>query len=222
MERGRLLVAAPLLSDPNFERTVVLIVEHDVDGTVGLVLNRPSSIQAVQAVASWVVVTSLSPPAVIFGGGPVAPDVAIGLGRVRQQPPLVGDIGLVDLGREPDQPAASDEFGRSGRPVGAGGSGQTGDPVDGGDPAGRTGLGGRIAPGGEVGPDRPLRLFAGYAGWGPSQLSDELDAGAWYVVDAEESDVLSPQPSMLWRQVLRRQRSALRLLAAFPSDPSSN
>jgi len=195
VERGRLLVAAPLLSDPNFERTVVLIVEHDGDGTVGLVLNRPSSIPVVEAVASWVVVTSLAPPAVIFGGGPVAPDVAMGLGRVRHQPPLVGDVGLVDLGAQPGQPPASDEPGRSGRPA---------------------------RPGGEGDPDHPMRLFAGYAGWGPSQLSDELDAGAWYVVDAEESDVLSPQPSVLWRQVLRRQRSALRMLAAFPPDPSNN
>ena len=42
---GRLLVATPLLGDPNFRRTVVLIVEHeDVQGTLGVVLNRPTAI----------------------------------------------------------------------------------------------------------------------------------------------------------------------------------
>ena len=40
---GKLLVATPDLIDPNFFRTVVLVVEHDdVEGTLGLVLNRPS------------------------------------------------------------------------------------------------------------------------------------------------------------------------------------
>ena len=40
--RGQLLVAAPALSDPNFERTVVLVTEHTSDGAMGLVLNRPT------------------------------------------------------------------------------------------------------------------------------------------------------------------------------------
>jgi putative transcriptional regulator len=40
--RGYLLVAAPSLLDPNFNRTVVFIVEHSDQGTLGLVLNRPS------------------------------------------------------------------------------------------------------------------------------------------------------------------------------------
>ena len=40
--RGRLIIASPLLQDPNFDRTVVLITEHDEEGAMGLVLNRPS------------------------------------------------------------------------------------------------------------------------------------------------------------------------------------
>src|SRR5438045_9753914 len=40
--RARLLVATPVLGDPNFDRTVVLILEHTPEGVVGLVLNRPS------------------------------------------------------------------------------------------------------------------------------------------------------------------------------------
>ena len=42
---GHLLVASPDLLDPNFHRTVVLIVEHSAQGTLGLVLNRPSDMQ---------------------------------------------------------------------------------------------------------------------------------------------------------------------------------
>ena len=40
--RAQLLVATPALGDPNFDRTVVLMLEHTPEGAVGLVLNRPS------------------------------------------------------------------------------------------------------------------------------------------------------------------------------------
>ncbi len=52
-ERGRLLVAAPSLSDPNFFRTVVLLLAHDGGGALGVVLNRPSDIPVAEVVPSW-------------------------------------------------------------------------------------------------------------------------------------------------------------------------
>lgn len=67
-----------------------------------------------------------------------------------------------------------------------------------------------------------LRIFAGYAGWGPGQLEDELSEGAWYVVESEPGDVSSPSPETLWREVLRRQRSELAMVATYPDDPSLN
>ncbi|MEV0503823.1 YqgE/AlgH family protein, partial [Streptomyces spectabilis] len=67
-----------------------------------------------------------------------------------------------------------------------------------------------------------LRIFAGYAGWGPGQLEDELVEGAWYVVESEPGDVSSPDPERLWRSVLRRQRSELAMVATYPDDPSLN
>jgi len=48
--RGQLLVAAPVLSDPNFHRTVVLIAEHGEEGAMGLVLNRPTETSVGDAV----------------------------------------------------------------------------------------------------------------------------------------------------------------------------
>lgn len=42
IEKGNLLVAEPFMKDPNFKRTVILITEHDNEGTLGLVLNKPS------------------------------------------------------------------------------------------------------------------------------------------------------------------------------------
>jgi len=47
--KGRLLVAVPSLFDPNFRKTVVLICQHDADGALGVVLNRPLSVSIDQA-----------------------------------------------------------------------------------------------------------------------------------------------------------------------------
>ena len=52
--RGRLLVATPLLGDPNFERTVIFMLEDNDDGALGLVLNRPSPLEVDRAVAGLV------------------------------------------------------------------------------------------------------------------------------------------------------------------------
>jgi putative transcriptional regulator len=79
---------------------------------------------------------------------------------------------------------------------------------------------------GEIGDVRDgvdrLRVFAGYAGWGPGQLETELEQGSWYVVDADPEDALTSMPGALWRFVLRRQSGKLALVANFPADPSMN
>lgn len=67
-----------------------------------------------------------------------------------------------------------------------------------------------------------LRIFAGYAGWSPGQLEEEVVTGSWYVVDSESSDAFTTRPDDLWRRVLRRQRDPLRWVAWFPADPLMN
>lgn len=67
--RGQLLIAGPTLIDPNFARTVVLIVEHSEAGALGLVLNRPSETTVGEAVAALDELVDLSEP--LFIGGPV-------------------------------------------------------------------------------------------------------------------------------------------------------
>lgn len=177
---GSLLVATPVLGDPNFDRTVVLVLEHGDDGAVGLVLNRPSDTSVGEPLPEWDDVAAF--PSVIFVGGPVAQTAVIGLARGAVESsegwrPLVGGVGIVDLGTSPEHTATHIE---------------------------------------------QLRLFAGYAGWGEGQLEGEIDAGAWFVVDALPDDVLSPDPERLWTAVLRRQRGRLALFAHFPDDPSAN
>jgi putative transcriptional regulator len=67
-----------------------------------------------------------------------------------------------------------------------------------------------------------MRFFAGYSGWGAGQLEDELEENAWLVVDLLPADVFAPDPTEMWRTVLRRQAGRVSLLADFPLDPSMN
>ena len=69
---------------------------------------------------------------------------------------------------------------------------------------------------------RGVRVFAGYAGWGPGQLEDELTEGAWIVVAARGSDVFTNAPDTLWSDVLRREGGPLAILALLPDDPRVN
>ncbi|MGY0067640.1 YqgE/AlgH family protein [Streptomyces sp. QTS137] len=184
---GRLLVATPALADPNFDRAVVLLLDHDEEGSLGVVLNRPTPVGVGDILEGWADLAG--EPGVVFQGGPVSLDSALGVavvpggtGTGATAAPLgwrqvYGAIGLVDLEAPPELLAAA--------------------------------LG-------------SLRIFAGYAGWGPGQLEDELAEGAWYVVESEPGDISSPAPERLWREVLRRQRGELAMVATYPDDPSLN
>ncbi len=89
--RGQLLVAAPSLLDPNFERTVVLIAEHTEEGAMGLVLNRVSETSVAEAVPE---LESLAGEQPVHVGGPVAPSSVVILGDYEDP----DDAGLVVTG----------------------------------------------------------------------------------------------------------------------------
>jgi putative transcriptional regulator len=74
--RGQLLLAAPALKDPNFDRAVVFIAEHSEDGAMGLVLNRPSDAPVAEAIPDleWVADSGAE---IVYVGGPVAPNGVI-------------------------------------------------------------------------------------------------------------------------------------------------
>jgi len=97
---GHLLVASPALNDPNFAHTVVLVCAHDEDeGALGVVLNRPTALALTEHLPEWS--SAAATPAVLFIGGPVQIDVALGLGTrvgpIEDWVDVVGDAGLVDL-----------------------------------------------------------------------------------------------------------------------------
>ena len=73
-----------------------------------------------------------------------------------------------------------------------------------------------------VGATKRVRVFAGYAGWGPGQLEAELDEPSWIVEQAREEDVFADDAAELWRVVLRRKGGQFALIARMPDDPSVN
>ena len=104
--RGRLLVATPLLIDPNFWRTVVLLLQHDEEGSIGLVLNRPTLERVETHIPDWGPVAAK--PGIVHFGGPVDPRVAIGLATGHDgESTGVPGLSLVDLEASPGpEPAA--------------------------------------------------------------------------------------------------------------------
>ena len=170
-----------MLLDENFWRTVVLIVEHGQEWTLGVVLNRQTEADPLGPLPAWA--DYVARPASLFIGGPVQPEVAVGLARSRDRlahpswTAVMRGVGLLDLSLSPL------EYG--------------------------TGI-------------EQVRVFAGYAGWGSGQLTEELEEPSWFVVDGLEDDVFTGRPETLWSDVLRRQRHELALYATFPIDPTAN
>jgi putative transcriptional regulator len=108
--RGRLIVAAPPLVDPNFDRTVVLLLEHGDDGALGIVLNRASEVTVADVFPEWHEL--VAPPETVFVGGPVSTDAVIALARRRHVNiagfvQVLDDLGTIDLADDPLEIGAS-------------------------------------------------------------------------------------------------------------------
>ena len=88
-EKGRLLISEPFLPDPNFERTVVLLCEHNEEGSFGFVINKPSILKLSE------VMEDMRQDDVVFVGGPVQQDTLHFLHRnttIENAVKICGDI----------------------------------------------------------------------------------------------------------------------------------
>ena len=175
--QGQLLVSSPALVDPNFRKTVVLIAHHDDEGAMGLVLSRPSSVSAAEAVPALDGLFGAADP--VFVGGPVQPDAFMALAEFEDvgdaAAPIFGHVGFMPAEAEPDELSVL-----------------------------------------------RIRLFAGYAGWGPGQLEAELDEPSWIVVAAQAGDPFADDPDDLWRTVVQRKGGRFSLMESMPFDPWLN
>ncbi|MCX6386711.1 MAG: YqgE/AlgH family protein [Solirubrobacterales bacterium] len=177
--RGQLLIATPVLQDPNFQRTVVLIAEHNSEGAMGIVLNRPSEAPVSDATPELEPFVDYG--AAVHEGGPVQPTAVVVLAEFVQPEPetvlLIDTVGFLPAGVDLD-----DLLGNTVR----------------------------------------ARVFAGYAGWGPGQLEQEIDREDWILGEPLAHEVFTDNPEDLWSESLERKGGAYALLARMPDDPSLN
>jgi putative transcriptional regulator len=105
---GWLLVATPRLTDPHFRRSVVYVIAHNAQGTIGVVINRPSETAVHTVLTQWG--PTASRPPVVYVGGPVQTDAAMAMGVLRDSSegatlPFVehvaGSVVLVNLDTDP-------------------------------------------------------------------------------------------------------------------------
>ena len=169
-----LLVAMPSMLDSNFSRTVMLLAEHNSEGAVGFVLNRPSTVP-LKAMIN-VIDRDVSPAIPAWYGGPVDTGTAIIL---HSRKPADGDteigqdIFLSTSGRVLD--SLIDESERTIKERATG----------------------------ELIHDilNPYRFLVGYAGWGPGQLDDEIRAGAWLLHPIDRELIFNTPWSEMWSKI---------------------
>jgi len=173
-----LLVAMPQLEDRNFQRTVVLLIEHSNEGAMGLVLNRggdlPVSDLCDQLQLEW----TGDPETCTRWGGPVEQNT--GWMLFSSPPP---DEGTTMYG-----PDVSEDDYQGAKRV-----------MDG------LYFGFSLETLRDLNVELPehFRLFLGYAGWGPGQLEQEMARGDWIVAPAQPECVFGAEDEDLWTRVLQ-------------------
>jgi putative transcriptional regulator len=168
-----MLIAAPPLGDPNFDRTVVLIAIHSEEGALGFVVNRaaPMTLGELLAMAGYgdAGITDSSP---VYLGGPVQPSSGW---IVCVDPALSAeDSGVIPVGdrvRVTSSKAAFEALVRDVETLAG----------DGADPKRRM-------------------VMLGYSGWGPGQIEGEIAAGAWLPVPLDEAVLFDVAPSERWEK----------------------
>jgi putative transcriptional regulator len=178
--KGQLLLDSGRLSGSFFQRTVVLVCQHDADGAFGLVLNRATGNKVGEMiVADLPDVLKESP---LYLGGPVQP-TALSFLHTDTFLPDANVLPNLSLGHSLD---TLTEIGES------------------------------------FSATRKVKLFAGYAGWSPGQLEDELKREAWLTHPASLNLVFEADPGLLWRQILEQKGWKYKLLAQMPENLSNN
>jgi putative transcriptional regulator len=164
--RASLLVAMPQLQDPNFIRTVMMIVQHDEDGTFGLVLNREVDVCARELCEGLEMKWGGDPEQPLRWGGPVQQNT--------------GWMLFADDLRSVESEDASEL-------------------TDGMYFAGSLDVLRVVA----EAPPGDVRLFLGYAGWGPGQLESEMAQGVWLTVPSTRQAVFGTPSDDMWEFAVR-------------------
>jgi putative transcriptional regulator len=166
---GKILVADRNLRDPHFIGTVIVLINYDDDGAVGVILNRQSETPITRILDG--VKEAAGRQDLVFEGGPVETKSVLALTRSREKRDglhhLFGDVYAI-LNEGPLKKTLASGVGSS-----------------------------------------LLRFYLGYAGWGPGQLDDEVDAGAWHILTGDANTVFDSDPDSLWDRLIRRSSLSL-------------
>lgn len=178
--KGQLLLDSGQLQGSFFQRTVVLICQHDADGAFGLVLNRATGTKAGDMIIADLPNSLKGCP--LYLGGPVQPS-ALSF--------LVTDTFIPDANVIPNLTLSHS-------------------------------LDNLMEIGESFSPTQKVKMFAGYAGWSPGQLEEEIKRKAWLTHPASLELVFDGEPEQLWQRILRGKGWKYRLLSQMPEDLSLN
>ncbi len=178
--KGQLLLDSGQLRGSFFQRTVVLICQHDAEGAFGLVLNRATGNNVGEMIVADLPDSLKACP--LYLGGPVQPS-ALSFLHSDTSIPDANVMPNLNLGHSLDTLM---ELGES------------------------------------LSPTRKIKLFAGYAGWSPGQLEDEMKRKAWLTHPASLDLVFDTASEQLWQTILYSKGWKYKLLAQMPEDLSAN
>jgi putative transcriptional regulator len=178
--KGQLLLDSGQLGGSFFERTVILICEHNAEGAFGLVLNRATGNKVGEMLVADLPAALKENP--LYLGGPVQP-TALSYLHTDSFIPDANVMPNLVLGHSLDT---------------------------------------LLELGDSFSPTRKIKMFAGYSGWSPGQLEEELKRDAWLIHPASLELVFESDPTKLWQTVLQQKGWKYRLLSQMPEDPSRN
>ena len=177
--KGYLLLDGGKLAGSLFQRSVVLICEHNAEGAFGLILNKTSENKVGEALVADLPDTLKQQN--LYLGGPVQP-AALSFLHSDTFVPHANVMTGLNLGHSVDM---LQEIGES------------------------------------YSTTQQVKIFAGYSGWSPGQLEDEMKRGSWLTHPAS-LDLVFSNPKNIWKKILGEKGPLYRLLADAPEDLSSN
>ncbi|MEM9290939.1 MAG: YqgE/AlgH family protein [Acidobacteriota bacterium] len=180
-----LLVALPQVLDPHFRRSVVLIVRHDEEGTLGFIINRRTDLRMIEVLADLKILEEADQPEEpeeiagdeeqvgesadrVYYGGPVLPQLGSVFFSVDEAPEVLDGEGVTEVMPGIAMTQQIIDLDRLYRD-----------------------------------PPRYLRLYQGCAGWGQDQLMDEILRNDWLTVPATEELIFAEEPESVWERAVR-------------------
>ncbi len=161
--KGMFLVASRDLRDPNFSQTVVLLIDYNWQGAMGLIINRPTEVRLSKVFPGIEGLRDRTDT--VYIGGPVARNQMMLL--IRSSNPPGGSLHIFE-----------DIYASSSQTV-------VKRMIDDG------------------GPQERFRVYAGYAGWAPGQLDQELSRGDWHLLQANAETLFDKAPQEVWPELIR-------------------